>query len=238
VNPDPEGALQAVGRDTKGRTTYRYSAEHTAARAAQKYDRARDFEKVLPALRRQVDKDLHSKDDDVRENAEVLYLIDKTGFRVGGENELADVKAFGATTLQSRHVRVDGDKVSFKFVGKKGVEITKTLRDKKLAEIITARKDGSQRKDPLFPTSNDQRVRDYMKEHAKDFTPKDFRTRHATAMALDLVNKIPKPTTKAAFKKARNQVGEEVASFLGNTRTMALGSYIDPTVFKKWEASQ
>jgi hypothetical protein len=44
-------------------------------------------------------------------------------------------------------------------------------------------------------------------------------------------------TTPADFAKARNRIGDQVSKMLGNTRNMALDSYIDPTVLMEWEAA-
>lgn len=43
------------------------------------------------------------------------------------------------------------------------------------------------------------------------------------------------PTTRREFLAARRKVGEAVSTELGNTPTVALASYVDPTVFRRWE---
>lgn len=236
INPDRQGALQAVGTDVKGRQQYRYSAAHSAEAAAAKFERMKAFEKELPALRATIVKDMRSEDLDVREPAAVLNLIDKTGFRIGSTGEtLAEKQAYGASTLEARHVKVDLDKVSFRFVGKKGVDISKTINDPELAKELRGRLEGKGRKDRLFETSDGQ-VRSYMNEKASDFSPKDFRTRHANAIALSIIAKGRVPKSDKEFKKARREVGEKVARYLGNTHTVALKSYINPAVFAQWEA--
>lgn len=237
VNPDPNGALQAVGKDKKGRAQYRYSAAHSEEATAEKFERMKAFEKALPELRQQIKKDLLSDDAETRESAAVLFLIDKTGLRVGSERDtLADKRAFGATTLQARHVKVDGDRVKLKFIGKKGVEIRKSVKDSELADMLRIRLEGKSRSNRVFDV-HDYNLREYMEKHAPDFTPKDFRTRHATAIALGMVKKLKSPANQKEFKKARREVGKHVAEYLGNTHTVALKSYISPTVFAEWQAA-
>jgi DNA topoisomerase IB len=46
---------------------------------------------------------------------------------------------------------------------------------------------------------------------------------------------MPVPSNKAALVKARRAVAVAVSEKLGNTPTVALASYIDPSVFAKWE---
>jgi len=52
-----------------------------------------------------------------------------------------------------------------------------------------------------------------------------------------MVAAMPKPTTKKEYQKSRNAVGDFVAVKLGNTRSMALGSYIMPSVFDEWNSN-
>jgi DNA topoisomerase-1 len=238
INPDPKGRLLATGRDVKGRRQYRYSAKHGEITSAEKFGRMTEFDDALPSLRRQIERDLRSSDEETRNTAAVLSLIDKTGFRIGSDKDnLADKKAYGATTLLREHVRVEGDTTHFSFVGKKGVDVKKSVKDADLARTMRRQLEGKQRGDRIFDV-RDRHVRQYFDEHAPDFTPKDFRTRHATALALSLIKAQPIPKTKKEFKAARRAVGTKVADFLGNTHTVALKSYIDPTVFAKWEARQ
>jgi DNA topoisomerase-1 len=235
INPDPEGEVIAVGTDKKGRQQRRYSAAHSAAAAAEKFERLKAFNKILPGLREKVENDLLSDDPDVRESATLTRLIDRTAFRIGSNRDtMADKKAYGASTLRAYHVKVDGDQITFKFVGKKGVDIKKTVTDAKLARALEPRING---REPLFPTGADTRLRSYLGEHAPGFTPKDFRTYHGTAEALKALKKMnvsgSESMTKAQTVKLRREVGKYVAKHLGNTPAVSLSSYIDPAVFGK-----
>ena len=235
LNVDPEGNLQAIGTDIKGRTQYRYSAAHSEAAAAEKFGRLKEFNAALPLIRKRMHRDIDLGGPN-QEVAEVLHLIDVTGFRIGSESDTgADVQAFGATTLLDKHAVVNGNKVRFSFIGKKGVKISKTVTDDRLAKIIARRKRKTGAEDQLFPTVSDAAVRTYLKEvSGEDFKVKDFRTWHGTAIALSMVKKMPVPKTKKELASQRKAVGTKVSEFLGNTPTVALSSYIDPAVFKSW----
>jgi DNA topoisomerase-1 len=234
LNPDTTAPLQAIGQDTKGRTQYIYSATHSEAAAAEKFARLEEFNRELPSIRAKLDKDILSTDIPKQQAAAVLYLIDKTGFRVGSTTDTkAKQQAYGASTLQGQHVKVSGNKVVFTFVGKKGVAITKVVKDKGLAKLITDA--NPQDNKPLFNAS-DVNVRDYLSSIAgKGFKVKDFRTWHGTFLALKEVASRPIPTTATAYKKMRNEVATVVADFLGNTPIVALSAYINPEVFKGWD---
>lgn len=233
IADDPEQAMQARGRDAVGQLQYRYTAAHTHARAANKFARIAEFHRALPALRKRLIADLASEDAETRDVAAVTYTIDKTAFRPGSTaHRSGAAKAFGITTLQGRHVTVDGDKVTFNFIGKSGVRNRKTVIDAKLARIIRERKGEPRAR--LFQSNADD-VNAYIKERAgDDFSAKDFRTWHGTAVAKLWVEKTPKPRNATQRKKAIKAVSERVAKYLGNTPTVARGSYIDPVVWDRW----
>jgi DNA topoisomerase-1 len=198
---------------------------------AAKFSRLEAFGRAYPRLFRRLRQDMAS-----REEALVLYLICKTGFRIGSNDEtLADKKAFGASTLRCSHVQVDGNKLAFDFPGKKGVEIKKVLRDALLASAIGGRCGPDDV--GIFRTS-DESVRAYLNSlpQGKGFLVKDFRTYLATRLALRKIKSMPAPRSQAEFRRFRRQVGEAVAEGLGNTARIALGSYIPPEVFSAWES--
>lgn len=233
VSADPTSPLQAIGYDEKGRVQYRYSDAHTKSQAAEKFKRVKAFVEKLPKIRGRIAKDLHGPDGPDREAAAVLFLIDKTGFRVGSDRDTgADKKAFGATTLQSSHVKVNGDSVTFSFVGKKGVNIKQTVKDHALASVIAPRAKGGN----LFHVADTQ-VRDYLHRIAGKFKVKDFRTATAADTAIGAIEHMVAPKTDKEFKMKRAEVGKIVSDKLGNTPTVALASYIPPEVFGSWQAN-
>jgi DNA topoisomerase-1 len=198
--------------------------------AGEKFSRLKDFTAAMPKLQSRIKGDLDSPDADqrTREAAAALYLIERTGFRVGSDRETgADKQAFGATTLRSEHVKVDGDKVSFSFVGKKGVDIEKTITDGRLARLLAPRVAAGGR---LFNTSDSQ-VRDYLHSIDGDFKVKDFRTYIGTTTALKEISRMPVAKDEKEFARLQLAVSKKVSETLGNTPTVAKASYIDPAVW-------
>jgi DNA topoisomerase-1 len=162
----------------------------------------------------------------------------KMGVRPGSETDTgAEVHAYGATTLEGRHVVVEGDKVSLRFVGKKGVALDLPVHDADLAKMLVERAEVAGADGQLFPKTSAQALRDYV--HGLDgggFHPKDFRTHLGTSMAASLVAKVVAPTTMEEYKKAVLDVAKAVSKTLGNTPAVARQSYINPVVFSQWLA--
>jgi DNA topoisomerase I len=229
---DPRSPVQATGRDSKGRRVYLYSTEHMGRAAAAKFSRLKEFSKAYPSLVRKVRRDMPTS-----EAALILYLISKTGFRIGSDSEtLAAVKAFGASTLRCSHVTVEDNKLSFDFIGKKGIRVSKVLKDTFLAENIANRCSGTADQ-KIFQTTDDA-IRAYLNSipAGSRFTVKDFRTYLGTLTAFRRVQTMPVPRNDREFKKYRKEVGQIVARELGNSPTIALKSYVSPEVFCSWES--
>lgn len=229
LNPDPKGALQVIGKDDKDRWQRRYSAEHSEAAAAEKFARLKEFNAALPELRASIARDVGKLD-----AATALAIIDKTGFRVGGEEDTGGkVKAFGISTLEGQHVKVDGDKVTLTFIGKAGKLNEKEFTDANIAKAI--RDKGPAAGTRLFRT-DDESIRDYLHKIGGDeFKTKDFRTWHGTATALEALKPIPIPKGDKEFARVQRDVAKAVAAHLGNTPSVALKYYIDPAVWQKWK---
>ncbi|HCZ49063.1 MAG TPA: hypothetical protein DCZ11_08655 [Gammaproteobacteria bacterium] len=228
VAVDPGSWLIATGRDSKGRAVSMRSAEFDAGQLRKKFERQRAFNKALPGLMAQIERDAAAGN----EAASVLRLIAHTGFRVGGKGDgRAAVEAFGASTLKAEHVFINGDTVSFSFAGKKGVRQEHSIVDATLARDLSARMDRPQ----LFATT-DQKVRDYLHslDGGADYKVHDFRTWNATEAARQAIAAIPTPTDPASFWAAYDLVGDAAAAKIGDTRAVALESYVDPTVFTEW----
>jgi DNA topoisomerase-1 len=134
---DPRGHLQATGRDARGRKQYRYHSDWTAERTATKYEHLVEFARVLPAIRRQVARNLSAAPlSRERVLATVIRLLERTHIRVGNDEYARLNGSYGLTTLKNRHVRVRGGRIEFRFKGKSGVHHTIALDDPRLAREV------------------------------------------------------------------------------------------------------
>lgn len=231
VSHDPEARVQAVGKDKKGKSQYKYSDAHHAQQHAAKFARIREFDKVQEGLHQRIKADLAGGGKDA-EHAAVLHLQHRMAFRIGSDADTKTThKAHGASNLTAEHVRLDGDTVHFDFIGKEGKRQEHSVHDPELARMIGERAAKGGR---LFNT-NDAKVRQYLKKIDGDFIPHDFRSWNATAMARTLAAAMPVPKNEKEYVKQRNEVADHVAKRLGDTRSVVLQSYIDPEVFREWD---
>lgn len=225
--------LQVLGRDSKGRRQAWYSKEHTARQAEKKFQRNKELQPHLDKLDSALERDALTSDE-----AGALTLIRRMGMRPGSNaNRGAKVQAHGATNLKAKHVHFNDDgSATLDFTGKDGVHIVLKTHDSKVVDVLRSRHIGKDSEEQLFNT-NEDKVRRYMNSEGgipKEFLLKDLRTNHANVVALREVKNIEPPQSKPDFLKARKEIGRRVATELGNDASMALSSYINPTVFTPW----
>lgn len=239
VCPDPQGHLQATGRDARGRKQYRYHPKWREVRDGTKYGRMMAFGRALAVIRRRTDADLR-RAGLPREKvlAAVVKLLEKTFIRVGNDEYARTNRSFGLTTMRDGHVKVSGSTVKFIFRGKSGVEHDLALDDRRLAKIVKACRDLPGQE--LFQyRDQDGKVVDigsadvnaYLKDiTGEDFTSKDFRTWAGTVLAATLLRDFEKVDSEARAKKNIVSAIEQVAKRLGNTRAVCRKCYVHPAI--------
>ena len=239
ISPAPRGHIQATGRDARGRKQYRYHPRWRELRDEDKYERMLDFARVLPRIRRRVDRDLRRRGLP-REKvvALVVRLLESTLARVGNEEYAQQNRSFGLNTLRTRHARVGRETVRFVFRGKHGVEHSVGVRDRRLARVVRQCQDlpGQalfQYREPdgsLHRVDSDD-VNSYLREASgRDFTAKDFRTWAGTVLAARALQELEAVDSEAQAKRNVVAAIESVARQLGNTRTVCRRCYVHPAV--------
>jgi len=245
ICPQPNGHLQAVGRDARGRKQYRYHPKWRETRDETKFGRMLAFSEALPAIRRRVESDL-ARPGLPREKvlATLVRLLEVTGIRVGNDEYARANRSFGLTTLLDDHVEVSGSTMRFKFRGKSGKIHTASLSDRRLARIVQRcqalpGEDLFQYLDAdgVEQTVGSGDVNDYLREiTGEDFTAKDFRTWTGTTLALAALEEIgPSPDEREA-KSAIVRAIDRVAEQLNNTRAVCRKYYVHPMVFERYLA--
>ncbi len=237
------GHLQATGRDARGRKQYRYHARWRTLRDEVKYERMLSFGQALPLVRRRVDADLKLPGlprDKVL--ATIVHLLEATMIRIGNEEYARANKSFGLTTLRSRHVRIDGSAVEFRFRGKSGVNHAVTVDDKRLARIIARIRDLPGQElfhyigdDGATHTIGSSDVNDYLRAiTGEDYTAKDFRTWSGTLLAALALQEFEQFDSEAQAKKNIVRAIEAVAEKLGNTPSVCRKCYVHPAVLEAY----
>jgi DNA topoisomerase-1 len=240
ICPDPDGHIQATGRDVKWRKQYRYHPRWQEVRDESKYARMIAFARALPRIRARIDRDL-AQPGVGRERvlAAVVRLLERSLIRVGNDEYAKTNDSYGLTTLRDRHVAVNGKTIEFRFRAKSGKFRRLELDSPRLSKVVRACQDLPGQE--LFQyrdddgtvrdvTSND--VNAYLREiTGDDFTAKDFRTWAGTVAAALALRAQDAPESMAAQRRVLNLAIDQVAAALGNTRAVCRKAYIHPQVF-------
>jgi DNA topoisomerase-1 len=239
ICPDPNGHIQATGRDQRGRKQYRYHDGWRQARDESKYERLVAFGRALPRLRARVSADLRRRGLP-REKvlAAVVRLLEITLIRVGNSEYAKANKSFGLTTLRDRHAKFTAGGVTFEFRGKSGKLHSTGLRDRRLAGIVKSCQDIPGQRLFQYLDADGQRhavesadVNAYLRAAmGDDFSAKDFRTWAGTLSAVRALLQQPKPGTETEAKRQQALCVKAVAGLLGNTPAVCRKAYIHPAV--------
>lgn len=245
ICPSANGHIQATGTDLLGRKQYRYHADWSSLRNETKFHRLYEFGKVLPLLRRQTKKDIAAKDlNEKKVIATVINIMEETYIRIGNNGYEKLYGSYGLTTLKDKHVKVTSGNIQFCFTGKKGIEHTVSLKNKKLARIVKQCRDIPGKE--LFQYYDEQgnkksidsgMVNSYLKEGAggMEVSAKDFRTWAGSLQAIQSFVKLGEPETEADAKKNIVAMLDEVSAKLGNTRTVCKKYYVHPSLIQLYE---
>jgi DNA topoisomerase I len=243
ICPSPNGHLQATGRDDRGRKQYRYHERWREVRDENKYEKMVLFAHALPKIRRRINKDLALPSLPRKKVlATVVQLLEGTFIRVGNEEYAKDNNSFGLTTMQNRHIDVEGAKLRFRFRGKSGRAHDIPFEDRRVAKIIKKLQDlpGQQAFQYLDEqgevhnlTSDD--VNAYLQEiTGEDFTAKDFRTWAGTVLAAMALQAQEAFENKTQAKKNLKDAISAVAKVLGNTPAVCRKCYVHPAVLESY----
>lgn len=234
------GAIMLNVNEAGKTSNHKYTAEQTGRTSALKFSRQDSFITDLEVARETLDKDI----DDGVDEAAIIYLMEQTAFRIGRPgtkskkkgkkvtsedfDESGEKITYGASTILSKHVNVDGDSVVFNFPAKGGVQIPdKTIEDPKLAKIISDRLDKNKPEESLFKADH-QQTRQYLQRTVgKEYILHDIRTLKATEKALEYVTGQETPTTKDEFDELVRGAAIAASDFLHNEPVMAMGTYVN-----------
>ena len=244
ICPLPNGHLQATGRDAKGRKQHRYHPRWREVRDQTKYEKLPAFAKQLPAIRRQVKKDLALAGLPRRKVlATVVRLLESGMIRVGNEEYARQNGSFGLATLRTRHVNVSGPRIRFEFRGKSGVRHAFDLSDRRLAKIIRRCQELPGHELFQYIDEEGERcdigsadVNDYLRAVAgDDFSSKDFRTWAGTVLAAKTLLELDRTGAKKTRRNITRAL-EGVAKQLGNTIAVCRKCYVHPAVFAAYHS--
>ncbi|GAA4271980.1 DNA topoisomerase IB [Aquimarina gracilis] len=240
------GHLQAVGRDLKNRKQYRYHPLWNKIRNQTKFYKMTVFGKQLPKIRAKVDKDLEQQGwPKIKAIALIIRLMEETHIRIGNEQYAKRNKTYGLSTMRTRHVTLEKEKIKFEFVGKRGKKHSVTLRNKKLTRLVQQCEEipGWE----LFQYYDEEgkkqgiesgMINDYLHNICGDlFTAKDFRTWSATIIFFETLMELGTKTNEKQIQRNTLIAYDTVAKHLGNTRNVCRKYYVHPFVVSAYQDS-
>ena len=133
----PMAKVQAVGYDSASRVQYVYSARYRERKEREKFERVLRFADALPLMRETTSEHLggvYLGPDKVL--AAMTRLMNAAYFRVGDERYAKENKTYGIATLRRKHLRIEGDTMTFEYSGKWGKTHRKIVTDRSLREVV------------------------------------------------------------------------------------------------------
>lgn len=241
------GHLQVVGRDEKERKQYMYHPNWSKIRNQTKFFKMAAFGKVLPKIRKQVEKDLQLEGMPRRKVlAIVIRLMEETHIRIGNQYYAKNNKTYGLSTFRTKHVKSYKDGIKFEFVGKKGKEHSITIEDKRLISLINQCEEipgwelfKFYNEDGEKQAIDSEMINDYIHELSGEiFSAKDFRTWSATKIFFETLLELGYTEEEKEQKKNILTGFDAAAEGLGNTRAVCRSYYVHPQVINTYETGE
>lgn len=236
INLNKNDKVLAIGYDEKDRPQYIYNKKFTEKNKEKNFNKMIEFGENYKKMMNSVKKDLFSEGDcKEKQIAMALMLVIDCGIRIGSEKYRDENESFGATTLEPRHIKINGDIVSVDFIGKKGVKNTGKCRSKRLSRNLRIKKRTLNKDEPIFTYRKGDKwyslkssdVNKYLKRFG-NFTSKNFRTWVANLSFITEILKYDNPTKESEIKKNINEALQKTAHKLNNTSSVCKNNYIDP----------
>ena len=241
------GHLQVVGRDEKDRKQYMYHPTWSEIKNQTKFFKMTSFARILPKLRKQIEKDLSKEGMPKRKVlALVIRLMEETHIRIGNHYYAKKNKTYGLSTFLTKHVKTFKGGIKFEFVGKKGKEHSITVEDKKLIVLINQCEEIPGWELFKFYNKNGEKqsidsemINEYIHELSGDiFSAKDFRTWSASKIFFETLLELGY-TEKEKEQKKNILIGfDAAAEGLGNTRAVCRSYYVHPQIIKTYESGE
>jgi DNA topoisomerase I len=246
ICPLPNGHIQVTGTDVRGRKQYKYHPHWNMLRNHTKFSQLLEFGKALPQIRQKLNEHLATSGLNINKVlAAAVSIMQCTCIRVGNNAYEKLYGSFGLTTLKDQHVQFNGHNIKFSFKGKKGIYHSLSLKSRKLANIVKQCRDIPGKELFQYYDQNGQRscidsgmVNNYIKEiSGGNFTAKDFRTWAGSLKALSAFKELGEANSITQIKKKIVEALDQVASHLGNTRTVCKKYYVHPSIIDRYSDS-
>ncbi len=244
IDPDQKAKVHAWGRDSKNKKQYIYNQSWRRKREEAKFDRIIEFAGQLPRLRKTTANHLNSENlDRNKVLACMVRLMDKAFFRPGNPKYSEENNSYGLTTIRAKHLDIKDDVIKFHYTGKSGKKQHRVVKSKKLAKVVkeTDKLQGYEVFEYIDENGDIQKatpeeLNEYIRGIIGDeFSSKDFRTWAGTVLMAKVLSELEESNQTIVKQKNILKATEQVARALGNTKSIAKSSYIDPRITKHYE---
>lgn len=242
IQSDTNAKVYATGRDAAGRKQYIYNPAYTKVREKKKFARIVRFGRQLETMRRTTGQ--HMREMAMTKQkvlACMVRLIDSAYFRPGNDQYSQENETYGLTTMRTKHLQIDDDKLVFEYVGKSSKDQKRIVEDERLAKIVSELDDMpgyeifQYYEDGEKNSISSRDLNAYIKEiMGEDFSAKDFRTWAGTVVAAVALDELGLTEDEKQAKGNIVQAVRKVANILGNTESVARANYIDPKILETY----
>lgn len=202
-----------------------------------RWDKKRDailkLGKDIKRLRQKVSKDMDSEDEKTKMIATIIRIMDLTGERIGNESSKGEGH-HGVSNFYKKHIKINGDTISFSYTGKSGVKHRTSVKDSKVARNL---KEFMEIPGEVFVTTNGLSIKSpQVNRYLADFdiTSKDLRGYRVNKLMSERLRKLNKPETMGEIKKKFNEVLRDVAEQIGHTPGICRKNYLLPEIEEQW----
>ncbi|MCW4001268.1 MAG: DNA topoisomerase I [Candidatus Bathyarchaeota archaeon] len=170
-------------------------------REKEKFQKAENLGKQIGQVEKHITKNLSDKDVERRKVATVAWLIFAVNMRVGDEKDPDEADTVGAITLRDEHITINGNEVTFDFLGKDSVRWVKTIQapPEVIRNLVAFKKDKS--KQYLFEGIDSKKVSRFLSEKVPKLTAKVFRTWKCTKTLKEELEKSGVTKADPDYKK-------------------------------------
>ena len=233
-----------IYKNPNGKFAYHYTLEKKKKASQNKYKGVKEFEKKYPLLEKNIIKSLNNKEDYM---TLPMFTLIKTHMRVGNEIYYNVDKHKGLTTLKKSDIKIIGNKVNFKYLGKDGVpqNITKSFPNiyiKRLKNILLDIKNNDfifKNKEGNLLSENDFKNA-FKKYMGEEFYPHIVRSYFATKQTEEFLKKHKSPKkeeVKSFLTSVADELGHKKFSKESNSwedsYSVTIRSYIQPDLAEK-----
>lgn len=241
IAPSTSCHLQVTGRDAAGRKQYIYHERWRILRDQEKYARLVALGRLLPKIRRRINRDLGGRADLSRQRvmASLVRLLESTLIRIGNDEYARSNQSFGLTTIRKKHVvHLDRQSVVFDFTGKSAKQWRVRVCDPAVVAVIRlCMQTPGLEVFKYFDTDACKRdatstdVNQYLREVAgARVTAKDFRTLGGTLLAGCALTELLRSESELPEKKLVLRALQRTADCLNNTPQICRTSYVHPAI--------